>query len=150
MARMPPVGSPAESLTLASIYERHVTEIRREQPDARRMDASRLDAEVAVRMAVKVCWLQNGTAKINEALQALAPDRQLNSDYRQIISEGTGKRWTADHNQRWLKETRPILEAFFHARYMLEMAVSYGKELERPPSVLPSGWAALLCLFDLR
>jgi len=52
MARMPRVGSPAESLTLASIYERHVTEIRREQPDARRMDASRLDAEVAVRMAV--------------------------------------------------------------------------------------------------
>jgi hypothetical protein len=52
MARLPRVGSPAESLTLASIYERHVTEIRREQPDARRMDASRLDAEVAVRMAV--------------------------------------------------------------------------------------------------
>jgi hypothetical protein len=49
-----------------------------------------------------------------------------------------------------LKETRPIIEAFFHARYMLEMAVSYGKELERPPSVLPSGWAALLYLFDLR
>ena len=39
-------------MTLASIYERHVTEIRREQPDARRIDASRLDAEVAVRMAV--------------------------------------------------------------------------------------------------
>ena len=46
------MGSRPESLTLASIYERHVTEIRREQPDARRIDASRLDAEVAVRMAV--------------------------------------------------------------------------------------------------
>jgi hypothetical protein len=55
----------------------------------------------------KVYWLQNGTTKITEALQALAPDRQLNDDYRQIISEGTGKTWTADHNQRWLKETRP-------------------------------------------
>jgi hypothetical protein len=98
----------------------------------------------------KVYWLQNRTTKITEALQALAPDRQLDEDYRQIISEGTGKTWTADHNERWLKETRPILEAFFHARYMLEMAVSYGKELERPPSVLPSGWAALLYLFDLR
>jgi hypothetical protein len=42
------------------------------------------------------------------------------------------------------------LEAFFHARCMLEMAVAYGKELERPPSVLPSGWAALLYLFGLR
>jgi len=98
----------------------------------------------------KVYWLHNGTTKITEALQALAPDRQLNGDYRQIISEGTGKTWTAEHNERWLKETRPILEAFFHARYMLEMAVSYGKELERPPSLLPSGWAALLYLFDLR
>jgi hypothetical protein len=41
-----------ESLTLASIYERHVTEIRREQPNAGRIDASRLDAEVAVRMVL--------------------------------------------------------------------------------------------------
>jgi hypothetical protein len=46
------VGSRPESLTLASIYERHVTETRREQPGARGIDASRLDAEVAVRMAV--------------------------------------------------------------------------------------------------
>jgi hypothetical protein len=46
------VGLPPDSLTLASIYERHVAEIRREQPHARRIDPSRLDAEVAVRMAV--------------------------------------------------------------------------------------------------
>jgi hypothetical protein len=51
-APMSGVGSRTESLTLASIYERHVTEIRREQPGALRLDASRLDAEVAVRMAV--------------------------------------------------------------------------------------------------
>jgi len=98
----------------------------------------------------KVYWLQQGTTKITEALQALAPDRQLDEGYRQIMSEGTGKTWTAEHNARWLQETRPILEAFFHARYMLEMAVAYGKELDRPPAVLPSGWAALLYLFGLR
>ncbi len=46
------VDSRPESLTLGSIYERHVTDIRREQPDAGRIDASRLDAEVDVRMAV--------------------------------------------------------------------------------------------------
>jgi hypothetical protein len=33
--------------------------------------------------------------------------------------------------------TRPILEAFFHARYFLEMAVRYA-DLETPPEVLPS------------
>jgi hypothetical protein len=49
---IPSVGLRPESLTLASIYERHVAEIRREQPGALRIDASRLDAEVAVRMAV--------------------------------------------------------------------------------------------------
>src|SRR3954464_7233953 len=51
-APMPGAGSRAESLTLASIYERHLIELRREQPDSLRIDASRLDAEVAVRMAV--------------------------------------------------------------------------------------------------
>ncbi len=50
----------------------------------------------------------------------------------------------------WGAETAPILEASFHARYFLEMAVRYGKELKRAPRLLPSEWAALLCLFDLR
>jgi hypothetical protein len=66
------------------------------------------------------------------------------------VSQGTGKKFVLDHNNRWLKVTRPIVEAFFHARYMLEMAVKYGKELERPPNCLPSGWAAFLYLYDLR
>jgi hypothetical protein len=43
-----------------------------------------------------------------------------------------------------------MLEAFFHARYFLEMAVKYGRELELPPTLLPSGWAALLYLYNLR
>ncbi len=38
-------------MTLAAIYHRHLAEIIREQPQ-RRADPSRLDAEVAVRMAV--------------------------------------------------------------------------------------------------
>jgi hypothetical protein len=98
----------------------------------------------------KVYDLQVGTTSITEALQALAPDRKLHEWYRKIVSQGTGKKFVLDHNNRWLKETRPIVEAFFHARYMLEMAVKYGKELERPPNFLPSGWAAFLYLYDLR
>jgi hypothetical protein len=46
--------------------------------------------------------------------------------------------------------TRPFVEAFFHARYFLAMAVKYGRELEFPPALMPSGWAAVLYLFDLR
>jgi hypothetical protein len=55
-----------------------------------------------------------------------------------------------EHNARWLETTRPIVEAFFHARYFLEMAVRYGRSLEAPPTLMPSGWAALLSLYGLR
>jgi hypothetical protein len=68
----------------------------------------------------------------------------------QIVKEGTGKTFENEHNRRWPQETRPIVEAFFHARYFLEMAVRYGKDLEHPPRMLPSGWAALLYLYNLR
>ena len=44
-----------------------------------------------------------------------------------------------EHNRRWLEETRPILEAFFHARTMLTLVVRYGTELEEAPRMLPSG-----------
>jgi hypothetical protein len=30
------------------------------------------------------------------------------------------------------------------------MVVQYGNELEAPPEMLPSGWAAVLCLYELR
>jgi hypothetical protein len=30
------------------------------------------------------------------------------------------------------------------------MAVKYGSELEEPPNPMPSGWAALLYLYNLR
>jgi hypothetical protein len=42
------------------------------------------------------------------------------------------------------------LEAFFHARYVLEMAVKYGDDLDEPTNLLPSGWAGLLYLYNLR
>jgi hypothetical protein len=50
--RPPGVGPRPESVAPASIYRRHIEEIRRDRPRARRMDASRLDADVAIRMAV--------------------------------------------------------------------------------------------------
>lgn len=43
-----------------------------------------------------------------------------------------------------------MCEAFFHAKYFLEMAVKYGKELDKiPDEERPSGWAGLLCFFNL-
>jgi hypothetical protein len=98
----------------------------------------------------KVYLLQEKTTKIVEALRALAPERQLDAWFLEIVSAGTRRTFELAHNVRWLEETRPIVEAFLHARYFLEMAVRYGKELERPPSLLPSGWAAILSLYRLR
>lgn len=97
----------------------------------------------------KVYGLQAQTEKIVEALRDLLPDRKLNPWFLQIVSDGTGKRFEMTHNNDWMSHTRPILEAFFHARYMLEMAVRYAS-LEEEPEFLPSGWAALLYLYNLR
>ena len=98
----------------------------------------------------KVYGLQERTAAIAGALRGLAPHRELNSWFTQIVAEGTGQRFESEHNKRWLEVTRPIVEAFFHARYFLEMALKYGKELDAPPTMMPSGWAALLYLYNLR
>jgi hypothetical protein len=98
----------------------------------------------------KVYGLQDETLAIVAALEKLMPDRPLTAWFREIVEEGTGKSFTLEHNQRWTTETRPIVEAFFHARYFLEMACRYARELDEAPDVLPSGWAALLCLFDSR
>jgi hypothetical protein len=98
----------------------------------------------------KVYGLQEQTAEIVSALQSLSPDTSLNTWFMQIVEEGTGKMFSMEDNKNWLTVTRPILEAFFHARFFLEMAVKYGKELDAPPRFMPSGWAVLLELYSLR
>ena len=93
---------------------------------------------------------QAATRDIRDALQALLPDRPLNEWFTQIVEEGTRSDWEPAHNERWPLETRPIVEAFLHARFFLEMAVQYGRRLDAPPAILPSGWAAFLYLYNLR
>jgi hypothetical protein len=98
----------------------------------------------------KVYGLQDSTKIIVAALQDLMPDRKLNDWFTEIVARGTGKTWMQEHNKHWVRETSPIVEAFFHARYFLDMAVRYGRELKKPPTFMPSGWAALLYLYGLR
>lgn len=97
----------------------------------------------------KVFNLQNRTEEIVSALRNLLPERNLNPLFLEIVARGTGRVFSRDQNADWPRQTRPILEAFLHARYFLEMAVRYGT-LPEPPKLLPSGWAALLCLYRLR
>ena len=96
----------------------------------------------------KIYHLQPQTKSIVAALADLAPERPLNEWFLEIVTMGTGKEFAMDDNSRWLETTRPILEAFFHARLFLEMAVRYS-HLESLPRPLPSGYAALLYLYGL-
>jgi hypothetical protein len=98
----------------------------------------------------KVFGVQSMTTQIVAALRVLLPDVELNGQFVAIVDAGTGKQFTTETNAQWDVSTRPLLEAFFHARFMLEMAVEYGRTLESPPQVMPSGWAALLYLYNLR
>jgi len=98
----------------------------------------------------KVHGAQSYTQAIVAKLQELAPHLPLNPWFMQIVRQGTGREFAPSDNDQWTTVTRPMLEAFFHARYFLEMACEYGKGLESPPDVMPSGWAGVLYLYDLR
>lgn len=101
----------------------------------------------------KVFYVQDLTREIVAALRGLAPGRELNQWFSTIVEEGTSGKFSDRTNQNWLKETRPVIEAFFHARFFLEMAVRYGEGFAGralPPAMLDSGWAALLYLYNMR
>ena len=101
--------------------------------------------------SMKVYGLQDYTARIVAALVELAPPgTSLHPWFVEITAAGTGKTFELSHNKDWTGHTRPIVEAFFHARSMLAVAVKYGHELERAPQLLPSGWAMLLELYQIR
>lgn len=104
------------------------------------------------RHSYKVYRLQDETRQIVEALKKIAPaGTTFCHDFEEICqAAASGKELESGHNQPLEAHTRVFAEAFFHAKFFLEMAVKYGKELEAAPSALPFGWAALLCLYNLR
>ncbi len=97
----------------------------------------------------KVYATQNTTEKAVKLLRGLLPERGLNLAFAGVVRGGTGKEFEMRHNRNWDRHTRPMLEAFAHAKFMIEMAVRYA-DLPRPPQPMPSGYAALLYLYDLR
>jgi hypothetical protein len=103
--------------------------------------------------SLKVYRLQNKTEEIYKLFQKIGQQAEIepnNPYFLEIFQAGTGKTFTLDHNQRWLQETRPIIEAFFHARELLHLHSLYGKKLATAPPSLPSGWAAVLYLYNIR
>ena len=102
--------------------------------------------------SLKVYFIQNETRQISDLLFSLAPKGcDFCEEFKSILKIGANRKlFKMSHNRNWSKHTRPMVEAFFHAKFFLEMAVKYGEELDQIPEVLPSGWAALLCLYGLR
>jgi hypothetical protein len=99
----------------------------------------------------KVFGLQHLTARIVAELTVIAPGgRGFCELFRTILEPGLGREFSPDDNAHWVESATPIVEAFLHARYFLEMAVKYAGELDEPPQLMPSGWAALLSLYGLR
>lgn len=99
----------------------------------------------------KVYLAQELTRDIVRALHELAPDKPMHPWFLEITKKGTEQRFDmVRSNQNWLEETRPILEALFHAKYMLWQAIRYGTIYESAPQMLRSGWAALLYLYQAR
>lgn len=100
--------------------------------------------------SLKVYSLQKYTQEIVEILGSLAPHLPLSSWFLEIVTQGIGREFTVEVNQHWTESTRPIVEAFLHAHYFLDMICRYGKQLVQPPDAIPSGWAAVLELYGLR
>lgn len=100
----------------------------------------------------KVYWIQSLTQQMVKVLTEIGSDEnlQLNPRFRRIISAGTGIQFSLDHNSNWDEHTLPQLEAFWHAKYMLQQMVKYGQELEHEPQMCPSGWLAVLYLYCIR
>lgn len=100
----------------------------------------------------KVYQLQELTSQAVEIFRRIAQtnDNQLCAWFEQIVAAGTGLVWESDHNLDWTLHTRPIVEAFLHTRYFLEMMIKYGSAMDTAATMLPTGWAAILELYNQR
>lgn len=74
----------------------------------------------------------------------------LNKYFVEIYKEGTGKEFNVDMNVRWTKETRPIVEAYFHAKEILNLMIKYGLESDERNREGNAGWFAVLYLYNIR
>lgn len=98
----------------------------------------------------KVFWLIESSKEILAALAKLFPEgSHLNTFLQEIVDEAFSKKFNENTNSNWTKETRPVVECFFHLKYFLDQAVKYGKDIGRnlePTQPNDSGW---ICLMDM-
>lgn len=90
------------------------------------------------------------TRLLVEELRNLLPERELNPWFTAIVAEGTRLERAQGLDDVWFASQRPVLEAFFHAHLFLKLALAAGREFSKPPMPMSSGWAALMCLYEMR
>jgi hypothetical protein len=100
----------------------------------------------------KVFYMVPLIERADELFRQLAPDGvEINKWYSLIAKGGVGRKFDSETtNDNWLGEVPPMLMAFWNAKYFLEQMLVAADELDEAPQVLPSGWAAVLYLYDLR
>lgn len=98
----------------------------------------------------KAYRVQEFTKDLTLLFQEIGEGYALNSWYTQIVKEGTNKPFDVSHNDDWLKHVRPQFEAYFHARMFLDQMVWCVEHMGKAETLLPSQWAAVLYLFNLR
>ncbi|MBI4416682.1 MAG: hypothetical protein HY557_06845 [Euryarchaeota archaeon] len=87
----------------------------------------------------KVMALRGAAEKAVDLFRRIGP-RRLNPDFETIV-----RRSMTDD-----AKASDVVMAFLHTKYFVEVMIRYGTELEEPPSVLPSGWASVLYLYNMR
>lgn len=100
----------------------------------------------------KAFVMVNLVRSANDLFTSLAPEStELNDWYLVITHAALSKEFDWNRsNQIWLDKTLPIMQGFWHAKYFLEQMLVVADELEAAPQILPSGWAAVLYLYNLR
>ena len=95
----------------------------------------------------KVYYLQELTEEMVAALHGIAPDgRAFNPIFVEIIRSGTGREFQREDNKHWIERAAPIVQAFLHAKYFMEMALKCAASPD-PRRSLNSGWQALTVLY---
>jgi len=133
---------------LEALWQEHVLDVQAEEDAVYRY----------YHHSLKTYWIQQHTNAIVSFFEELARelgkelgrDSDLNEKFISIIRNGTGHEFEFSHNSTWNAHTLPQLQAFWHAKYMLQMMIRYGKTLERAPQMLPFGWGSVLYLYNLR
>jgi hypothetical protein len=100
----------------------------------------------------KVFYLQRPVKKAFALIKEIGGEADPpHFGYARIVEAGTAHDFQEERtNANWDMETKPILEAFWHTKYFINMMVKYAKELETVEMPLDYGMAAVLYLFELR